>query len=242
MSHRRKNYIVFATILSSFFLMLICTILATFVTTEILSTHGLGFGTHWADISNNYLISTIVITVAPISVLAIFVIAPIAFALLYFKVGNYLSFTQKYFRRATGSIIVTAIFIACGCQFVGFYVWQIYTTVPFPSPVPFADAKVEESWRDVGHGHYGTIGFEYEAEHSLADLEQYYNSEMAQYCVGQWQFVETKISCDGFTKCRMAECEIPRPFVESAQYFSVYLRSVSESQTNVPYIQKTINP
>jgi hypothetical protein len=65
---------------------------------------------------------------------------------------------------------------------------------------------------------------------------------MERHCVAGWQFTETETACTGYATCRTAECEIPRPFMEDAQFFSVYLRSVSETQTNVLYIQKTKNP
>lgn len=189
MSHRTKNYIVFATILFSFFLALIFTVFVTFVIIEKLAT-------------------TITTFITPIGLITIYLIIPITFALLYVKVGQHLSITRKYFRDATVTISITAVFFACGCQVMGFYVWHIYTTIPFPAPAS----------------------------------EQYYNWEMEQYCVDQWEFVDTEISCDGYTKCRMAECEIPRPFVEDAQFFSVYLRSLSKDQTNVRFTQQTINP
>ena len=62
-----------------------------------------------------------------------------------------------------------------------------------------------------------------------------YQDEMPQYCSHEWQFTPTKIACQGYMLCLVAECEIPRPLVKEPQLFTVYLRSMAETQTNVQY-------
>jgi hypothetical protein len=109
-------------------------------------------------------------------------------------------------------------------------------------PTPYPNSTVEEVWRELGHGHYGTMVYEYTVELPLDEMEQYYEVEMEQYCADGWQFTETELGCQGYVTCRTAECEIPRLLVKEAQFFSVYLRSISEARTNVRYSQKTINP
>jgi hypothetical protein len=76
-------------------------------------------------------------------------------------------------------------------------------------------------------------------------MQQYYEEEMERYCESGWKFSKTKNACTNHLTCRVANCEIPRPFVEDAQSFIsfiVYLRSISATKTNVIYIQTTYDP
>lgn len=167
--------------------------------------------------------------------------AAIGFAVIGYIFGERILFDRKQFQYASILSAVACVLIACSCEVVGVTAWFAYLTTPFSYPAPYPNAEVKETWRDVGHGQYGAVHFEYVADVPLQKIEDYYRLEMQNYCVDGWQFAETDVACEGYDVCRTAECEIPRPLVKGAQYFSVYLRSVSESQTDVLYIQKTIN-
>ena len=119
--------------------------------------------------------------------------------------------------------------------------WIVYESVSFPSPAPYPGAVVEEIWKELGAGGYNTITYEYTIELPLNELEEHYIAEMRQYCVEGWVFTDTEIACTDYMRCRTARCEISRPMVElvkDAQFFTVYLRSVSETETNVLYFEK----
>jgi hypothetical protein len=132
--------------------------------------------------------------------------------------------------------------VSCCCLYGGLYGYLAYKSKTFPSPAPYPGAMAEEIWRDVGHGRYGTTVFEYVVEVPLDEVERYYEAEMERYCADGWQFMDTELVCPDYPTCRVAECEIPRPFVKDAQFFSVYLWSTSVTHTNVRYYQKTANP
>ena len=138
-------------------------------------------------------------------------------------------------------LIIGASILFCCLTGGGIYGAWFYMTVPFPAPAPYPSSTVEQSGPHIGSGRR-SIWFEYTATITLDEIQRYYEAEMKQYCLEGWQFVETDNACQGYTTCRVAECEIPRPFVDDAQFFLVYLRSISATQTNVFYIQTTIDP
>ncbi len=116
--------------------------------------------------------------------------------------------------------------------------YMLYAAATFPSPEPYPGATAKEVWSDIGHGQYDVVTYEYTVDRSLEELKYYYSTEMQRYCLPGWEFAPTYLDCQDFAQCYTAECEIPRPFVKDAQFFSVYLRSNSETQTNVLYFVK----
>jgi hypothetical protein len=128
---------------------------------------------------------------------------------------------------------------------IGVLALGVYECIPFPFPVPYPGAVVEERWRDLGGQGYNTITYEYTVGVPLNEIEEHYIAEMENHCVEGWEFVDTEIACTDFSRCRTSECEVSRPFVrlaKGAQFFAVYLRVVSETETNVLYFEKTRDP
>jgi hypothetical protein len=113
--------------------------------------------------------------------------------------------------------------------------YGVYSSRPAPSPLPYPGSVVNEVWKEIGHGHYDTRIYEYTANVSLAEIEKHYQTEMPQFCANEWRFTPTQINCQGYMLCLVVECEIPRPLVKEPQLFTLYLRSLSEKQTNVQY-------
>jgi hypothetical protein len=133
------------------------------------------------------------------------------------------------------------LMVACLSPFVicsAFTSYSMYAAATFPSPEPYPGATAEEVWSEIGHGQYDVVTYEYTVDHSLEELEQYYSIEMQRYCVLGWEFALTQLDCQGFEQCHSAKCEIPRPFTRDAQFFIVYLRVISDTQTNVLYFVK----
>ena len=138
-------------------------------------------------------------------------------------------------------LVMASIILILGCLCTAIYGSLYYVTVPFPAPKPYPGSQVKQGERAIGAGRR-SIEFEYTVDHSLNELQDYYEGEMKQYCEDGWTFTETESACRDYLNCKVAQCVIPRPFVEDAQFFLIYLRSMSESQTNVLYIQITYDP
>ncbi len=134
-------------------------------------------------------------------------------------------------------------FSMCGLVYGAFAYW-IYEATPFPSPAPYPGSKVEQTWHNFRESaSYSSDIFEYTVEQSLNEMEQYYTNEMLRYCAPGWKFKDTDLLCDidGYSACRTTECEIVRPWAKEAQFFTVYLRAISSSQTNIIYFETTKN-
>jgi hypothetical protein len=100
----------------------------------------------------------------------------------------------------------------------------------------------KETWhrfRESGGVYYSNY-FEYEVEQSLANVKEYYTSEMQRYCVPGWEFKDTSLLCDAnaYAGCQVAECKIARPLADESQFFTVYLRPMPNGRLNVLYREK----
>jgi hypothetical protein len=150
----------------------------------------------------------------------------------------------RIFRRHSSSAPLSRdilLVVACLSPFVicsAFMGYMLYAAATFPSPEPYPGATAKEVWSEIGHGQYDVVTYEYTVDRSLEELKRYYSTEMQRYCVPGWEFAPTHFECQEFAQCYIAECEIPRLFVKDAQFFSLYLRSNSETQTNVLYFVK----
>lgn len=130
-------------------------------------------------------------------------------------------------------LLVAALAPVAACSTFLTYLGYASQLAPFPAPYPGVTAK--EVWREIGHGQYNTHTYEYTADVSLTELKDHYQNEMPHYCANDWQFTPTQRNCQGYVLCLVAECEIPRPLIREPQLFTLYLRSISEMQTNVQY-------
>jgi hypothetical protein len=147
----------------------------------------------------------------------------------------------KLFRRhgwmGQGGLWISVVLVGLTPIVAGsaFFEYGAYSSRPAPSPSPYPGSVVEEVWKEIGHGHYDTRIYEYTADVSLAELEKHYQIEMPHYCANDWRFIPTQTACQDYMHCLVAVCEIPRPLVKEPQLFTIYLRSMSETQTNVQY-------
>lgn len=131
-------------------------------------------------------------------------------------------------------IILFLIILFC----FGWIGYLHYVAVPFPSPKPYPGSKVTqgEPYFLLGLRH---VDFRYTVNRPLDEVQHHYEAEMTQYCEDGWRFKNTKDMCASYhLDCRVAICEIPRPFVRNPpQTFFVYLRSISETETDVACLQ-----
>ena len=166
---------------------------------------------------------------------------PIIWIFAALWLGKKLSSSSRRIPDLSYFLFILIVPIATGitCLTSGFV--DIYESDTFPYPTPFPEVIVEETWKDVGHGEYGTITYQYEVNRPILEIENHYFSEMATYCSSGWHFENTDMLCDDYNSCRVAECEIPRKFVPEAQTFRVLLQSAGESETHVIYWEITQN-
>lgn len=178
-----------------------------------------------------------------------FEVSSLVYPLLVFVAPAVVAFAVSYiwlriFRRRSSSAPPgwhLLLIVACLSPFViysAFMSYMMYAAATFPSPDPYPGATAKEVWSEIGHGQYDVVTYEYTVDRSLEELKRYYSTEMQRYCVPGWEFAPTHFECQEFAQCYIAECEIPRLFVKDAQFFSLYLRSNSETQTNVLYFVK----
>jgi hypothetical protein len=64
---------------------------------------------------------------------------------------------------------------------------------------------------------------------SLSGTVAYYERQMHQYCVNDWEF-KTKADST-YEQCRVAQCDVRRWW--KGQYFSVYLCAIDSNKTTV---------
>jgi hypothetical protein len=113
-----------------------------------------------------------------------------------------------------------------GCILAGFLIIA-YGGTPWPSPVPYlgVQAQIETGGGSAGIGRTQT----YTVNLSLSDTVAYYEGQMRQYCVNDWEF---KTKADSiYDQCRVAQCDIRRWW--KGQYFSVYLCAIDKDKTTV---------
>lgn len=123
------------------------------------------------------------------------------------------------------------------CLCVAMYGLVYYNTARRPAPKPYPGAEVPDPLISIGAGRR-EYRFEYTVNHSLDGVQEYYEEQMNEYCVDDdWQFSPTKNACVGYAECRVASCDIA-----NSQWFLIYLRSVTETRTNVVYIHETSDP
>ena len=109
----------------------------------------------------------------------------------------------------------------------------IYVDMARPSPKPLPNV---EPVIGTASGSWGyTEDQTYTVTLPIEAVQEYYEEQMSQYCEDGWRF-ETlpQDECEGYSLCRRAECDIPRPVLE--QYFIVSLYAVSEIETRVVHV------
>jgi hypothetical protein len=146
-------------------------------------------------------------------------------------------------RAKTYAIVLIASGIAAvGCFLCGTVGYWFYESRTFPSPAPYPGSAPKETWhrfRESGGVYYSNY-FEYEVEQSLAKVKEHYASEMQRYCAPGWEFKDTNLLCgaNGYAGCQVAECKIARPLADESQFFTVYVRPMSNGRMNVLYREK----
>lgn len=166
---------------------------------------------------------------------------PIIWIIVSILLGKKLSSSDRQMPDLSYFLVILAVPIAIGITCLTSSFADYYESDTFPYPTPFPEVTVEEIWKDVGHGQYGTITYQYNVNHPILDVEHHYSSEMETYCSAGWYFEDTDMLCDGYLSCRVSECDIPRKFVPEAQSFRVLLQSAGESETHVIYWETTLN-
>jgi hypothetical protein len=113
-----------------------------------------------------------------------------------------------------------------GCIFTAFLT-MTYAGTPWPSPIPYpgVQTQIETGGGSAGIGRTQT----YTVNLPLSDTVAYYEGQMRQYCVNDWEF---KTKADSiYDECRVAQCDIRRWWM--GQYFWVYLCAIDSNKTTV---------
>jgi hypothetical protein len=133
----------------------------------------------------------------------------------------------------TGAIVGGIVGGVAGCVVANGAVF-LYLSMARPSPEPIPNIEpvvttARGSWGDTETQTY-TVTLPIET------VQKHYEEQMSQYCEGGWRF-ETlpQDKCEGYSLCRRAECNIPRPVLK--QYCIVNLYAVSEMETKVVHVE-----
>jgi hypothetical protein len=127
---------------------------------------------------------------------------------------------------------------------IGLYVFSIYSPIvnavaQMPSPHPYLAKWEIPQYRPglldpvcVGNEDF-SLGYSYTVDHSLVEVQSYYEQEMAQDCT-EWTIKE-KETCDN-SSCVWAHCTLPSATSPLAtHYLSIHLISVERTATHISH-------
>ena len=132
-------------------------------------------------------------------------------------------------RVITASVGIAGI--CCGF-FAGTMAVFWYAGTPWPAPRPIADQNVlvEETVGSWGYSKFET----YTITLHLDDVHRHYESQMAKYCVGTWEF--EPYQDEEYAPCVRSGCQIRRWGLE--QFFEVHMCAISETESIVSQVSR----